>query len=192
MMSEKYQQLPSYQAVSESLKKVHALSEASEAHALLCALFTGGAEVRIQAWIDALMAEPIQPEDAATKPALEVLKQMYQATKAQFTAETPWSFDLLLPDDEAPFHARIDALAMWSQGFLSGLGLMSFDFKQGSKELQEAMRDLVDLSRVQYDNEVSGKSEEESAYMELVEYTKVAVLLIQSEFGIKSTKQSIH
>ena len=54
------------------------------------------------------------------------------------------------------------------------------------------MRDLVDLSRVQYDNEVSGKSEEESAYMELVEYTKVAVLLIQSEFGIKSTKQSIH
>ena len=80
---------------------------------------------------------------------------------------------------------RIDALAMWCQGFLSGLGLMEIDYSKGSLEVQEAIADLIDMSRLQYDDEITGKEDEERAYMELVEYTKVAVLLIHSEFGLK-------
>ncbi|WP_192482765.1 MULTISPECIES: UPF0149 family protein [Cysteiniphilum] len=178
------QVLPDYQEVTTALRKINALSEASEAHALLCALFTGGAEMRIEAWMDSLMAEPIEAGDVVAQDALKVLAEMYQVTKAQFLAQD-MHFDLLLPDDDEKFYMRIDALAMWSQGFLSGLGLMEIDYTKGSIEVQEAIVDLIDMSRLQYDDEVTGQEDEEKAYMELVEYTKVAVLLIHSEFGLK-------
>ncbi|WP_395947271.1 UPF0149 family protein [Caedibacter taeniospiralis] len=178
--------LSDYQQITYALRKINALSEASEAHALLCALFTGGAEVRIQAWMDSLMAEPIEEGDVVAEAALKVLSNMYQATKAQFLAHD-MQFDLLLPSDEEKFYVRIDALAMWCQGFLSGLGLMEINYTKGSAEVQEAITDLIDMSRLQYDGEVTGQEEEEKAYTELVEYTKVAVLLIHSEFGLKSS-----
>ncbi|MBK2124637.1 UPF0149 family protein [Fangia hongkongensis] len=181
--------LPSYASISDALRRINALSEASEAHALLCALFTVGADVRIQAWVDSLMASPIDPNDAMAKPALKVLSEMYQATKTQFESGD-LSFDLLLPDDEEPFHKRIDALAMWAQGFLSGLGLMEINLNDGSEAVGEAINDLIDVSRLQYDDEVTGEAVEESAYMELAEYTKVAVLLIQSEFGLTGESSS--
>ncbi len=187
-MSNNKQKLPGYQQVTEALRKINALSEASEAHALLCALFTVGAEVRIQAWMDSLMAGPIETGDIMAAPSLEVLKQLYQTAKQQFHTNS-LSFDLLLPDDEKPFYQRIDALAMWCQGYLSGLGLMEIDFSKGSSEVQEAVSDLIDMSRLQYDDEVTGRQEEERAYMDLVEYTKVAVLLIHSEFGVKAKQQ---
>ncbi len=130
------------------------------------------------------MAEPIEEGDVVAEAALKVLSNMYQATKAQFLAHD-MQFDLLLPSDEEKFYVRIDALAMWCQGFLSGLGLMEINYTKGSAEVQEAITDLIDMSRLQYDGEITGQEEEEKAYTELVEYTKVAVLLIHSEFGLK-------
>ena len=182
------QYLPEYQEVTNALRKINALSEASEAHALLCALFTGGAEVRIEAWMDSLMAEPIEVGDVIAQSALELLSQMYQSTKAHFLADDLY-FDLLLPNDDEKFYKRIDALAMWCQGFLSGLGLMEIDYTKGSTEVQEAIVDLVDMSRLQYDDEVTGQEDEEKAYAELVEYTKVSILLIHSEFGLKRSHE---
>jgi len=129
------QVLPNYQEVTAALRKINALSEASEAHALLCALFTGGAEVRIEAWMDSLMAEPIEPGDLLAQSALKVLAEMYQLTKAQFLAHD-MQLDLLLPNDDEKFYVRIDALAMWCQGFLSGLGLMEINYTKGSLEVQ--------------------------------------------------------
>ena len=180
------QVLLNYQKITDALRKINALSEASEAHALLCALFTGGAEVRIEAWIDSLMSEPIELGDILAQTALKVLTEMYKVTKVQFLAYD-MHFDLLLPDDEKKFYMRIDCLAMWCQGFLSGLGLMEIDYTKGSLEVQEAIVDLLDMSRLQYDDEVTGQEDEEKAYMELVEYTKVAVLLIYSEFGLRNS-----
>ena len=183
-MSTSINKLPGYDAVAKALRAINALSEASEAHALLCALFTGGAKVRIQAWLDSLMAEPIEQGDVMATQALELLGQMYKVTKGQLLNEG-FEFDLLLPEDSQPFHKRIDALAMWCQGYLSGLGLMLIDYRKGSQEVQEAVSDLVDMSHLQYDDEVNGQENEERAYMELVEYTKIAALLICSEFGLK-------
>ena len=179
--------MPNYQALADALRNLSALSEAAEAHALLCALSTGGANVNINAWIDSLLSGSLVLEDAATQAALKVLGEMYQATKLQF-ANNNFEFYLLLPSDDAPFYQRIAALAMWCQSYLAGLGLMQIDFSQGTQEVTEAVEDLVNISRLQYDGEVDGAEDQEKSYTELVEYTKVAVLLIDSEFGIQVDK----
>ena len=175
--------MPSYQNLAEALRKLGALSEAAEAHALLCALCTGGANVNINAWIDSLLAGSLELEDPKVQSALAVLSQMYQATKLHFS-NNHFEFQLLLPSDDAPFYQRITALAMWCQGYLAGLGLMEIDLSKGTEELKEAVDDLVNISRLQYDGEVDGEEDQEKSYTELVEYTKVAVLLIDSEFSI--------
>lgn len=182
MKTSKNRILPTYHDVKDALLKVNALSEASEAQAVLCALFIGGAKVKITAWIDSLMARSIDSGDIIVQKALQILAHMYKVTKSQFLSYDI-HFDLLLPSSDEKFYIRIDALAMWCQGFLSGLGLMEIDYTKGSAEVQEAIIDLLDMSRLQYDDEVTGAEDEERAYMELVEYTKVAVLLIHSEFG---------
>ncbi|MFZ9035432.1 MAG: UPF0149 family protein [Francisellaceae bacterium] len=176
---------PSYDEVSEALLRISGLSEAAEAHGLLCALFTAGANIRVDAWIDSLMEGQLEAGDIMVTGALKTLSDMYQYTKSQFN-ESLMTLDLLLPSDDDPFYRRIDALAMWCQGYLSGLGLMEIDLSAGSEEVKEAINDLLDISRLQYDEEETGDESDEKAYAELVEYAKVAALLIYSEFAMKA------
>ncbi len=178
--------LPAYTQMADALLKIRALSEASEAHGLLCALITAGADIRLNAWLDALVTKPLDPNDATTKPALAIVSQMYQSTQAAFEADPLTEFELLLPSDQQSFQARIDALAMWSQGYLSGLGLAKIDFDTIGQEAKEGLNDLADIARLQYDDEQQGQQDDEQAYMELVEYTKMAVLLIDTECRVES------
>ena len=64
---------------------------------------------------------------------------------------------------------------------MSGVGLFGLDFENGkSKEIKEAIQDLMQISYMDYDALEDDNASEED-FMELVEYTKVAVLLIDSE-----------
>ena len=176
--------LPIYQKLAEALRKLDALSEAAELHALLCALCTGGAHVKINAWIDSLLPSSLESENAKIQSAVEVLSQMYQATKWHFSNHGV-DFQLLLPSNSAPFYQRITALAMWCQGYLAGLGLSKINLSQSANEVKEAVNDLVDISRLQYDGEIDGKEDQEKSYTELVEYTKIAVLRIDNKFNLR-------
>lgn len=51
---------PNFEDVAEALKVMQALTTASEAHGLLCALFSFGAEVKFTAWSDSLMTNQLK------------------------------------------------------------------------------------------------------------------------------------
>ncbi len=173
--------MPSYIDITKSLRSLKALTEASESHGLLCALFCVGADVRQTAWIDSMLTDHIEEGDIMVKEAIEHLSSMFEKTQIQYTSDF-FDFELLLPDDTAAFHHRIGALALWAQGFLAGIGLMGVTLDSGySDEVKEAIEDLSKISRLQYDDEQLGDDEDEGAYIELVEYAKVASLLLHSE-----------
>jgi uncharacterized protein YgfB (UPF0149 family) len=90
-------------------------------------------------------------------------------------------FQLLLPDDESPLALRTAELAGWCQGFLYGLGLGGL---RGDVELpatiSEVMRDFYEIANTSFDYE-SVDEEDEEAYMEIVEYVRVSVLLLHDE-----------
>ena len=72
---------------------------------------------------------------------------------------------------------------MWCQCFLSGLGLTGIDLKKHDiGDIGKVIEDLFKMARLQYDCEEDGNENDEKAYFELVEYTKVAALLLHSEF----------
>ncbi|AEI36011.1 MULTISPECIES: UPF0149 family protein [Francisella] len=171
---------PNFEDVVEALKVMQALTSASEAHGLLCALFSFGAEVKFTAWSDSLMTKSIQEGDLVATSALQTMKKLYDYTKSQFD-EKGLTFDLFLPEDEEELTYKAEALTYWIKGFLSGVGLFGLDFENSKdKEVKEAINDLMQISYMDYEA-LEDNDECEQDFIELLEYTKVAVLLIDSE-----------
>ena len=180
---------PEFHEVQEALRNLKAVVEPAEAHGLLCALFSGGADLRIKAWIDSMLTSDLPEEgDIVANKGILVLESLYNSTKEQFDSGY-FDLELLLPNDDSVFYLRIGALAMWCQSYLSGLGLAGVKLDRHKKgDIGEAISDLLKMSQLQFGEEEAGNEEDEKAYYELVEYTKIAALLLHTEFSKKRDK----
>jgi len=100
---------------------------------------------------------------------------------------------LLLPSDDAPLGERAIALGQWCQGFLAGFGLTARDTAL-STEAMEVLQDLAAIAQVQDALEESDDGEND--YMEVMEYLRVAPLLLFTESAKASApataKPSLH
>jgi len=85
---------------------------------------------------------------------------------------------LLLPGDDAPLSERAVALGQWCQGFLGGFGMTARDGAL-SAEAMEVLQDLAAIAQVQSALEESEDGEND--YMEVMEYLRVAPLLLFTE-----------
>jgi uncharacterized protein YgfB (UPF0149 family) len=92
-------------------------------------------------------------------------------------------FAPLLPDDEASLSERADALSLWCQGFLYGLGSGTTpDPGKVSAEAGEIIRDLTEITHVGV--EAGEENEEnEAAFAEVVEFVRVGVQLLFVELA---------
>ena len=79
----------------------------------------------------------------------------------------------LLPDDDQPLADRVDALAKWSEGFLSA-------FEHAAGELDgEPVDALEDIGRIaEMGGDLEDDDDNEFDFFSVVEHLKVAVLLI--------------
>ncbi|TNF37573.1 MAG: YecA family protein, partial [Gammaproteobacteria bacterium] len=85
------------------------------------------------------------------------------------------------PTDEADLIERTEALAEWCQGFT--YGLVAGGLKQQAElpvDSAEIIRDLTEIARAGLDEELQDEADED-AYMQLHEYVRMGVLLINEE-----------
>ncbi len=174
--------LPSFTDVSDALTTLSSLGTAGESHGLLCALLSFSSKIRENAWVDSLLSSHIEPSDTKAQQAYKLLTELFKITSQAFQ-ETDFDFPILLPDDDLPLEDRIDGLAEWCQGYLTGLHLlgMKLDNPTFSPDLKEALDDLLAISQVELTPEDQKDPESEVRYMQLVEHVKAAVLMISSE-----------
>ena len=102
-----------------------------------------------------------------------------------------YSFNPLLPEDNEPIASRTQALSLWCQGFLFGLsvsGLKTLD------ALSEASREIVeDFSSIaQLEEQFEEGENEESAYMELVEYLRIGTFTLIDEHSKQPDSETLH
>ena len=165
----------------------HTVSPA-ELHGLLLGRSCAGAGFEIDAWlVDAAELLGAAPQDTV-RQALIGLQEM---VKSELTS-TDVTVVLLLPNDEAPLSERAVALGQWCQGFLGGFGLTARDSAL-SAEAMEVLQDLAAISQVQ--NALEESEDGESDYMEVMEYLRVAPLLLFSECAkpvVAAAKPSLH
>ncbi len=122
---------------------------------------------------DAELTEALQQEDQ------QLLKNLYQQTPVELN-RIDLGFQLLLPDDEYPIEQRLNAIAQWTQGFLAGLASAGVQDKQIQGEVKETLADLIQIAQIDV-IEIESDEEAEKDYAEIVEYVRMAVLLLHAE-----------
>jgi uncharacterized protein YgfB (UPF0149 family) len=115
-----------------------------------------------------------------TEKTHEVLQSLYDAT-AQQLKDFLFEFELILPSDTDALPARAEALTLWCQGVLTGFKLAGVPIvERDASELTEAINDLIEIAKMNYE-EVIATEEDEAAYVELVEYVRMAVIFIYQD-----------
>jgi len=167
-----------------ALKRCGATWDAGQAHGLLCSrLAILGTDAGI-GWLDQVL-EGSNPDDALRRECESMLDALYAYTHRQL-ADRQSEFEPLLPDDSDSTIVRADAIARWCEGFLHGLVSGSPDERLkerlASDPLSDIIKDMLQITRATVDEDLDDETNE-SAYIELVEYLRVAVQLTYEELA---------
>ena len=164
----------------ESLECALDHHDPSELHGLLCGMLCVDGAISNELCLERIEAElgagPLSAQ------AQDLLQELFSLSSAQLD-DADMSFSLLLPADRDGLNQRLDALRQWCEGFLAGLVLAGLDKERLlSPELKEFLADLVEICRL---GTVTGEGseEEEAAYMEIVEYVRMGVWLVNEELN---------
>ena len=153
----------------------HTVSPA-ELHGLLLGRSAAGAGFDHDGWL-ADATELFQSENEISDNVRNALIGLQEMVKGELTSDD-MTVVLLLPTDDAPLADRAAALGQWCQGFLSGFGLTRRAYSL-SDEANEVLRDLAAIAQVQ--DALEESEDGESDYMEVMEYLRVAPLLLFTE-----------
>lgn len=176
--------LPHFHDLEHALAAVGAHMGAAESQGLLCGLVSGQADTDAPHWI-AQVLEDTEPKGEPARTVLELLAVTWQET-LRGLEDSDLGLDLLLPEDSEDMPERALALGRWCQGFLYGVG--QAEQRQLPDPVEEAIGSLADIARVDSDN--AGDAEEED-YAELVEFVRVAVLMVREHLRPARRKQPV-
>jgi uncharacterized protein YgfB (UPF0149 family) len=196
--------LPSYDAITTALQECQAPLDAAELHGLMTGILAVTHSVKASIiGLHNVIPEP-DSADETIQQGIRLLETLCALTALQLE-DHAFGFNLLVPSDEATLAARTDAVGVWCQGFVSGLGEGGLSLpphpnpppragegRVGASELTEIIHDLTAMSQVDT-SDVEDSEEEEVAYHELVEYVRVVVMTIYSDIAADTkTNRTIH
>ncbi len=168
--------MPDFETIEEQFNAAKTDLNPAEAQGLLCGLLCHARENVRSRWVDELLP-------AASLNRLQaVLDELYSKTCAALNDQN-LGFEPILPDETCSISGRSQALSLWCQSFLYGLGLAAKNVEKGVSSLgQEALRDLTEITRM--DTELVEESDEnEAAFIELSEFLRIAVITIYEELA---------
>ncbi len=185
----KQSSLPTFRELNQALSKTTLKLHPSQVHGLVSGVICGNPK-STAAWEELVTGG----EDPA--PTHEVLQELYDSSAKQLE-DFLFEFQLLLPADSEDLPTRAEALTLWCQGMLTGLKLAQVQIvDREASEMTEAINDLIEIAKMNYEDVVANE-EDEAAYAELVEYVRVAIILIyqdmrEAETSKKSANSSNH
>lgn len=166
--------LPKYFELSRTLHKTTLKLHPSQVHGLICGILCGNSGA------DAAWEELVTGDSSSGKKTHEVLQGLYEIS-AKLLSDFLFEFQLILPADSQELPLRAEALTLWCQGFLTGLKLANIPIiDREPSEMTEAINDIIEIAKMNYE-EVVASEEDEEAYSELVEFIRMAVILIYQE-----------
>lgn len=171
-------QLPEFYTLEDTLLRVDADFSASEVHGIAGAVLAFNNQYSEKAWQNQVLKGDTR--DFYVQEARKLLEQLFNATLWQLNSGD-LNFELLLPPEQDSLEAQVTALQKWCQGFAFGLALSGLKTMQ---DLPEDTRDWVqDVVKIGAAGEMDVHDEDESeeAFMELAEFVRVGVLMMNEE-----------
>jgi len=173
-----------YERLRDSLAAAGAVVSIAELHGGVCGALCAGGVVAARRWL----AESLDDEqlDASPGAVADDLEDLIGAS-AKMLDDGELKFEPLLPSDDAPLAEQVEALAVWCQGFLSGVGSTAPAAASSSAEgdaLGEILRDFVEISRAGLsEDEAAGQDQPDFALAEIHEYVRVSVQIVFEALG---------
>ncbi len=151
----------------------------AETHGIVIGLLCGYPQHTEPTLTEALAA--LQVGDWDSKRIREQLGPALSSLHSELSSPT-MKFRPLLPTSDRSLDERTQCLASWCSGFLSGFGASfpSSAMEKEPPETKEALQMLEQISRAASDPDTDSEAEE-SAFVELAEFVKVAVLLLREQ-----------
>jgi len=161
------------------LQSAGADGSASEAHGMLSGTICAAGKTSPGLWLEYLLGEG-NTLSAAASDSSDMLLTVQSELLLQFNDDA-FGFGLLLPPDDVPLPHRTEALSQWCAGLLYGLALGGFREDVAMPDsVSEVMKDVYEISHARFDYDMMDEADE-TAYMEIVEYVRMGVLLLYEE-----------
>ncbi|MFC1588987.1 UPF0149 family protein [Pseudomonadota bacterium] len=189
---------PDIEILDEALFKVNAMMGAAESHGVLCGMLCARGAIELSEWIGHVLGDQ-EEGNVLLHDTVHQLAELHQVTMEKVN-DISGSFYMLLPDDDDDLIGRTEALANWCQGFVYGLaaGGINEDSKL-PEDVQEILMDFIEISRAGYnigDDDVievtEATEEDEIAFVEVVEYVRTGVMLINEELQTLVPSPTLH
>lgn len=173
-----------YDILNDALKRCGASWTAAQTHGLVSSrLSVAGARGATESLRQVL--DGTDSANAFTRECEGMLGSLTEVTHAAL-AERLSAFAPLLPGDNDRPDIRTEALAHWCEGYLHGLvsGEHGADLKKRLAEepLADIIKDMLEITRATADADDDDEDHEE-AYVEIVEYLRVAAQLVYEELA---------
>jgi uncharacterized protein len=171
-----------YDRLRDSLAAAGAVVALAELHGGVCGALCAGGLVAARRWVVDSLDDA---ELGVAPPALVDELEELIGTSSRMLEDEDLRFEPLLPSDDTPLPEQVEALAVWCQGFLSGVG--STAPAHGSAEgdaLGEVLRDFAEISRAGLsEDEADGEGQPDFALAQIHEYVRVSVQLVFEELA---------
>lgn len=183
--------LPEYSEVNDALAGGGSPVRASECHGVLCGILCASGSSDMQGWVRHLFESRIEKKEISAE-ALKILHDVHQATVGEINHET-LEFTLLLPDIDQSLDARISALADWCGGFSLGLSMGGLqDRMLVNDDVREFVEDVQYISDASFSSEGGSEEHTEQSLVEIEEYLRMGVLLLNEELQPLPASPTIH
>ncbi|WP_411725248.1 UPF0149 family protein [Methyloglobulus sp.] len=164
-----------YQDINTIIAKNDASLPVAESHGMAAGMLCVNVRTKPEFWLRELLQDAGEPnvEDRT------ILENLIEETRRLLNSDE-FTFELLLPDEDAPLSEQVDALREWGQGFLFGLGSTSSSSGSASnwpEDIREVVKDIAEFTRLERDAE---GEEAENDFMELTEYLRAAVIFLRT------------
>lgn len=163
-----------YQTINAILTKNDLALSAAEAHGMATGMLCVNTKTVNSYWLSELLPDG----NTLSDDNKALLTRLFEETRRLLTSEE-FEFELFLPDEDTLLSEQVTALKNWCQGFLFGVGSshLSAQFNENSREI---VKDISEFTKL--NTEAEGE-EDESAFVEITEYLRSAVLLLRDELN---------
>ncbi|GAM57164.1 putative conserved exported protein precursor [Vibrio ishigakensis] len=173
--------LPQYQSTADQFASSGLSVSPAEMHGLLVGMLSGGLQTDSDGW-QPLIFDYTNDGQGWPMASLAAAELALKATQEELN-DQGFELSLLLPEDDE-LVAYAEALSEWVSHFASGLGLIGAKVDKASEQAQEALEDLLEISKLEIDPE-DDLQEQALLLEQVIEHVKVCVLTIHADLGQK-------
>lgn len=179
--------MPNYQKVNNIFSTVNQMPSAAEAHGMICGFICAGNKLDGKSWLDPILGRAQNIEKELLASCKLILLELYEISSIKLQS-FEFDFELLLPDDEESLQYRAEALSHWCQGFIIALNRIGItEAEMQTQDAKEAISHIFEISKLNYDS-IDISENDEEAYAEVMEYVRMAVLMVYSEIAVEQEK----